>query len=511
METEQRTIDDKINQRIFDTSLDLILVVDRIGTLIRVSPSSLAILGRPCTEMMGHSAVDFLYPDDLENTRNEMRLARKGRLMRNFKCRYVHHDGRAVPLVWTGVWSEPEQQHFFIGRDMTEHNAQEDRLRRSQRLEAVGQLTGGIAHDFNNLLSVVIGNLDLLSAQPELDKKAQDYIDSALQASLRGAELTHQLLAFARRQPLVAQCFDLNARISGTIELLRRTLGGNIEIITMFSDNLHPAIADPSQFEAALVNLALNARDAMLSGGRLTIETENVSLDEDYCRANAEVVPGDYVMASVSDTGTGMTQAILSRVFEPFFTTKPVGKGTGMGLSMVYGFARQSHGHIKIYSELDHGTTVRLYLPRAPETAIATAPAIATQPVPSGGECILVVEDNVEVRKVVIAQLKQLGYQTLEAENGQMALNILKHTDTIDLVFSDMVMPGGISGAKLAMLAKGLRPNIKLLLTSGFAKGVVQNGEGFPPAVEFLNKPYRRADLAAKLRGLLDTPVPSGR
>lgn len=182
-----------------------------------------------------------------------------------------------------------------------------------------------------------------------------------------------------------------------------------------------------------------------------------------------------------------------------------------MGLSMVYGFARQSHGHIKIYSELDHGTTVRLYLPRAPETAIATAPAIATQPVPSGGECILVVEDNVEVRKVVIAQLKQLGYQTLEAENGQMALNILKHTDTIDLVFSDMVMPGGISGAKLAMLAKGLRPNIKLLLTSGFAKGVVQNGEGFPPAVEFLNKPYRRADLAAKLRGLLDTPVPSGR
>ncbi|WP_341893934.1 ATP-binding protein [Ferrovibrio terrae] len=506
MAFEPRSIDAAINQRIFDTSVDLILVVDRTGNLIRVSPSSLVILGYPCEEMNGRSAIDFLYPEDLENTRNEMRLARKGRQTRNFKCRYVHRDGRVVPLVWTGVWSEPEQQHFFIGRDMTEHNAQEERLNRSQRLEAIGQLTGGIAHDFNNLLSVVIGNLDLLSTQPTLDKQAHEYLENALQASLRGAELTQQLLAFARRQSLIAQRFDLNERIAGTIALLRRTLGENIEIVTVFDDALHPVLADPAQFEAALVNLTINARDAMLSGGRLTIETHDVTLDEDYCRANTEVQPGDYVMTAVSDTGTGMTADIMARVFEPFFTTKPVGKGTGLGLSMVYGFARQSRGHIKVYSELDHGTTVRLYLPRATESGAALPQAgVTTQPEPRGGECILVVEDNVQVRKMAVAQLNQLGYQVIEAENGQMAFNILKHNDTIDLVFSDMVMPGGISGAKLAMLARGLRPGIKLLLTSGFAKGVVQNSDDFPAAVDFLNKPYRRAELAAKLRSLFDT------
>ncbi|PJI37359.1 MAG: hypothetical protein CTR53_20685 [Ferrovibrio sp.] len=510
METDQastrpQTVDSAINQRLFETSLDLILVVDRKGELIRVSPSSQSILGRPFTSMTGRNAIDFLFADDLENTRNEMRLARRGNQMRNFQCRYVHKDGHPVPLVWTGVWSQQEEQYFFIGRDMTEHNKQEERLRRAQRLDAVGQLTGGIAHDFNNLLAVMIGNLDMIVADTAVNKEIKDYAENALHAALRGAELTRQLLAFARRQSLKAERFDLNTRVAGTIDLLRRTLGETTEIKTVFAGDLEDAFADPAQFDAALVNLAINARDAMPAGGRLTIETENVMLDEYYCRSNAEVVPGHYVMTAVSDTGMGMTPETLSRAFEPFFTTKPVGAGTGLGLSMVYGFARQSRGHIKIYSEQGHGTTVRLYLPRAPDSAAeASQITAAAQPEPRGGECILVVEDNPDVRKVVVTQLKQLGYQTLEADNGQVALNILKHEATVDLVFSDMVMPGGISGAKLVVLAHGQRPGIKILLTSGFAKGSVQGSEEIPPGVEFLSKPYRRAELAAKLRTVLD-------
>jgi PAS domain S-box-containing protein len=506
--TRPQTVDSAINQRVFETSLDLILVVDRKGNLIRVSPSAQSILGRPHTSMVGRNAIDFLFADDLENTRNEMRLARRGNQMRNFQCRYVHMKGHPVPLVWTGVWSEPEEQYFFIGRDMTEHSAQEERLRRAQRLDAVGQLTGGIAHDFNNLLAVMIGNLDMIVADAAVDRKTKEYAENALHAALRGAELTRQLLAFARRQSLKAERFDPNTRVAATIDLLRRTLGETIEIRTAFAANLDDAFADPAQFDAALVNLAINARDAMPAGGRLTIETENVMLDEYYCRANAEVVPGHYVMTAVSDTGMGMTAETLSRAFEPFFTTKPVGAGTGLGLSMVYGFARQSRGHIKIYSEHGHGTTVRLYLPRAPESAAeASQIAAASRPEPRGGECILVVEDNPDVRKVVVTQLRQLGYQTLEADNGQVALNILKHEATVDLVFSDMVMPGGISGAKLVMLARGQRPGIKVVLTSGFAKGSVQGNEEIPPGVEFLSKPYRRADLAEKLRSVLDAKI----
>lgn len=503
--TGPQAVDSAINQRLFETSLDLILVVDSKGNLIRVSPSSQSILGRHFATMAGRNAMDFLFPDDLENTRNEMRLARRGNQMRNFQCRYLHKDGHPVPLIWTGVWSEPEKQYFFIGRDMTEHNAQEERLRRAQRLDAVGQLTGGIAHDFNNLLAVMIGNLDMIVADTAVNKQLKDYAENALHAALRGAELTRQLLAFARRQSLKAERFDLNSRVAGTIDLLRRTLGETIEIKTIFSANLEDAFADPAQFDSALVNLAINARDAMPAGGRLTIETENVMLDEYYCRSNAEVIPGNYVMTAVSDSGMGMAPDTLARAFDPFFTTKPVGAGTGLGLSMVYGFARQSRGHIKIYSEQGHGTTVRLYLPRAPES-VAEADQIvaAAQPEPRGGECILVVEDNPDVRKVVVTQLKQLGYQTLEADNGQVALNILRHEATVDLVFSDMVMPGGISGSKLVMLARGQRPGIKILLTSGFAKGSVQGSEEIPPGVEFLSKPYRRAELAAKLRGVLD-------
>ncbi len=504
---DEPTSVDKINQRLFETSLDLILVVGRDGTLLRVSPSAAAILGYAPEEMIGRSAADFLYPDDLENTRNEMRLARRGKEMRNFECRYVHKEGRVVPLAWTGVWSEPEAQHFFIGRDMTERLAQEERLNRAQRLEAVGQLTGGIAHDFNNLLAVVIGNLDMLEERVKADPAAAEFAQSALQAALRGAELTRQLLAFARRQPLNSQVIDLNERVVGVIDLLRRTLGERITVRTNLAGDLWPALADPAQFESALVNLAINARDAMRTGGSLTIETENKQLDDAYAAGNAEVAAGDYVMLAVSDTGTGMAPDVLARVFEPFFTTKPPGEGSGMGLSMVYGFARQSQGHIKIYSELGRGTTVRLYLPRTDSSAAAAAGTTsATLPTAKGGECILVVEDNPDVRKVVVSQLRELGYTVAEAEDGDAALAMLKTDMAVDLLFTDMVMPGALNGHELALAAQELRPGLKILITSGFARAAIETGIPATSFEHFLSKPYRKADLAAKLRDILHAP-----
>ena len=512
-----------INARIFETSLDLILVVSRNGDFIRVSPSSLAILGYQPEELVGRSAADFLYPPDLENTRNEMRMARHGKMVRNFECRYAHKDGRVVAVTWTGVWSEPEQQHFFIGRDMTDRIAAEERLRRSQRLESVGQLTGGIAHDFNNLLAVVIGNLDLLQDRVLGDKDAAEFIDAALKASLRGAELTNQLLAFARRQSLDAKHIDINERVHATMGLLRRTLGEQIEIATGLAADLWPAFADPTQFESALVNLAINARDAMPDGGRLTIETANATLDERYAGENVEVTPGDFVALAVTDTGTGMAPEVLARAFEPFFTTKPVGQGTGLGLSMVYGFARQSHGHVKIYSELGHGTTVRLYLPRGaggaarPGEAAQAAADPAADPHAGGrgstrptalptaraGERVLVVEDNPDVRKIVTSQLAELGYRVVEAANAEAALKLLAQGEMADLLFSDVVMPG-MSGDQLARAARELRPGLKVLLTSGFAKSSMQAGPRPDEFRNLLSKPYRKADLAEKLRAVLD-------
>src|SRR6266851_4399276 len=348
-----------INQRIFETSLDLIYVVDRRGTFIRVSPSARAILGYDPGEMVGHSARLFLYPPDLDNTRNEMRLARHGKSTRNFECRYVHKNGRVVPLSWMGVWSEAEQQHFFIGRDISDREEADKRLRQAQRMDAIGQLTGGLAHDFNNLLGIIIGNLDLLRLKGGLDAEQEELIGDAREAALRGADLTSRLLAFARRQPLQPERLAINALVAGTVGLLARTLGENIPITVDLADDLWPVLVDRAQLEASLVNLATNARDAMHRGGRLMITTANRTLDAEYVAAHSELAAGDYVMIEVSDTGTGMPSELLSRVFEPFFTTKEPGRGTGLGLSMVFGFVKQSGGHINVYSEPGQGTTFR--------------------------------------------------------------------------------------------------------------------------------------------------------
>lgn len=461
---DDRQTTNAINQRIFDTSLDLILVVDRRGTFIRVSPSARKIIGYDPAELVGRGAREILYPSDLDNTREEMRLARRGRLMRNFECRYVHRDGHVVPLSWMGVWSEPEQQHFFIGRDISDRDAVEQRLRQAQRMDAVGQLTGGMAHDFNNLLGIIVANLDLMRDSARLDAEQREILADAVDAALRGADLTRRLLAFARRQPLQPERVGINDLVSSIVGLLARTLGERIPIQVNLAAGLWPVLVDPAQLESSLVNLATNARDAMPNGGALMIATANRVLDGEYAAGHAELTPGDYVMIEVSDTGAGIPPEIMTRVFEPFFTTKEPGKGTGLGLSMVFGFVKQSGGHINVYSEPGKGTTFRLYLPRA--KAHATNPEQSqTLPVGGGSETILVVEDNEGIRRVVNRQLTRLGYRVLEAEDAAAALDVLD-TEEIALLFTDIVMPGAMDGVELARAAMARWPGLKVVLTS---------------------------------------------
>src|SRR6185312_13600792 len=391
-------------RRIFDTSNDLILVTDTAGNFIQVSPRVTAILGYQPSDMIGHSAVEFIHPDDLEHTRREMRAARRGQSKRDFETRYINKEGKAVVLNWTGTWSEPVRRHFFIGRDLTEKQAAEAQLRHAQKMDAIGHLTGGVAHDFNNILTVITGTIGILEEavadQPEYANIAK-LIEEAAE---RGANLTRHLLAFARKQPLQPVEFDVNALALEAIKLLHPTLGEHIEITPLLAENAWTAVADPSQLTTALLNLAINARDAMPNGGQLAIETANVFLDENYASMNSEVTPGHYVMIAVSDTGTGIPPALLERVFEPFFTTKEVGRGTGLGLSMVFGFAKQSGGHINIYSEEGHGTSVKIYLPRATGLQPSAADARASANIEGGTETVLVVEDDALVRRYVMTQ-----------------------------------------------------------------------------------------------------------
>ena len=495
-----------INQRLFETSLDLIVIVDRWGNILRVSPSAEAILGYRPAELIGESAVKLLYPEDLENTRNEMRLARRARTRRNFDCRYVHKDGQIVTLAWTGVWSEPEQQHFFIGRDMTERIKLEQQLSQSQRMEAIGQLTGGVAHDFNNILTVIIGMNEVMASAVAQRPQLAEVCKSIDAAAERGVQLTQRMLAFARKQPLEARVLDLNEIVPSMVAMLQQTLGEHIRIETALSQGLWRTKADPSRLEDAILNLAVNARDAMPRGGRLLLETANVHLDEQYAHETAEVTPGDYVAVYVADSGTGMTGEVIERAFEPFFTTKEVGRGTGLGLSMVYGFAKQSRGHVKIYSELGHGTSVKLYLPRATGDGTLATPPLPEAPEvrPGGHETILVVEDDAAVRTVAVATLQSVGYRVQQAADGRIALAILRQPGEIDLLFTDLVMPNGISGQDLLHMARECRPDLKAVFTSGYSEQFIRGREEAAKDVPLLPKPYRRQKLLDVIRSVLD-------
>jgi signal transduction histidine kinase/CheY-like chemotaxis protein len=377
------------------------------------------------------------------------------------------------------------------------------KLSQSQKMEAMGQLTGGVAHDFNNLLTVILGNAEHLAERLAANKELHKIAEDIATAAERGSDLTRSLLAFARKQPLMPRDIDIGQKILGMEQLLRRTLGEHVECEFRIDPGLWRASVDPGQLASALLNLVLNARDAMPSGGRLTVKVQNISLGEADVDVDGQARPGDYIMVAVTDTGTGMTAEVASRAFEPFFTTKDVGKGTGLGLSMVYGFAQQSGGSMQIRSEPGQGTAVKLFFPRVGAPQASAAPPAGQRTTAAGSETILVVEDDDIVRGYVEGELKALGYRVIVTRNGPAALEILRGPETIQLLFTDVVMPGGLFGPELAREAARLRPDLRILMTSGYSEHPVEALDGLGREVQILNKPYRRHDLAMMLRSVL--------
>jgi signal transduction histidine kinase/ActR/RegA family two-component response regulator len=399
------------------------------------------------------------------------------------------------------------------------HQETGDTLRQAQKMEAVGQLTGGIAHDFNNLLTIIIGNLDTLKRQlgnvlpsqiaHEVAERMRNQVDTAIQAARNAGKLTHRLLAFARKQPLDPVRIDCNRLLSGMSELLRRTLGETVNLEIVLGGGLWSTFADSNQLESAILNLAVNARHAMPEGGRLTIETTNAYLDDAYVRRFGDLFAGQYVQISVADTGTGIPSEILGRVFEPFFTTKGAEAGSGLGLAMVHGFVKQTGGHVRIYSEMGHGSTVKIYLPRLRDADIAaaapTALADSESPIPSSGtgETIFVVEDNDAVREYACATLEEMGYKVVEASSAVEAMKMVEAGTPFDLLFTDVVLPDGISGRQLSDKIQKLRPGMPVLYTTGYTRNAIVHHGRLDPDVYLLNKPYTQQDLARKLNELL--------
>lgn len=423
-----------------------------------------------------------------------------------FDC--LRKDGTTVPLqavtrriLWDG---EEAIQRTFI--DLTERKRAEEQLLQAQKMEAVGQLTGGVAHDFNNLLTVILGNLQLLESQVGNSGAASRYVRAATRAVLNGAELSQRLLSFSRRQQLAPKLIDLNDLVSRMNELLHRTLGESITIETSYADGLPAAMVDPGQLENAILNLAINARDAMPQGGRLTIETGISSHNDSHPWTADGMAPGSYVVVTIGDTGVGMAPEVLEHVFEPFFTTKEAGAGSGLGLSMVFGFARQSEGCLEIDSVPGVGTTVRLYFPAASANAQAIAAAPAHCEVPHGSETILVLEDDPEVRNIAVIALESLGYRVVETGNGASALEILEGDAEIDLLFTDIVLPGGMNGFKAAEIARQRRSGLRVAFTSGYSKGAGWPVHDAPVCVQadVLRKPYSQEELAFCIRNALD-------
>ncbi len=428
--------------------------------------------------------------------------------------RDVLPDTPAGPRTWESILSPVRnaagKTDRIVGsvRDITSRVKTEERLREAQRMEAVGHLTGGLAHDFNNLLQVIRGNLELLEPAVEGDAAAQRRLANAVHGADRAAQLTRQLLAFARRQPLEPKVINLARLVGDMTELLRRTLGEGVQVETVIGGGLWNTLADPAQVESAILNLAINARDAMPGGGRLTVEVTNASLDEAYVRRADGLAAGQYVLIAVSDTGEGMDEATRKRVFEPFFTTKAEGKGSGLGLAMVYGFARQSNGHIQIYSEPGQGTTVKIYLPRSRE-AVAASGEAAPLPAQGADQTILVVEDEDAVRAAAVSTLEALGYRCLEAADAGAALALLTAGERVDLVFCDVVMPGDLKARDFAERVRVLAPYLPILFTSGYTENAIVHHGRLDEGVNLLSKPYARDDLARRVAQLVRRAGPT--
>jgi len=492
-------------RRIFEESpFGMVLSRSDDRRIVDANPAFCEMTGYNAAELVGRSGIDIAHGDDSHLLRDiGPEAPDSGQFIEK---RYVSRSGAAiwarVRRVLMGASGDHPTLVLALVEDITQQKRVEAELRQAQRMEAVGQLTGGIAHDFNNLLGVIIGNVEFLLDAVADNPEQTGLVNEILSSALGGADLTRRLLAFARRQTLQPRRIDLNGHLSHQIVMLRRLLGETIRIETTLAADLWPTRADPSQVADTLLNLAINARDAMPYGGSIAIETANAHLDEKYAERNAEVTAGDYVVLSVTDTGVGMPREVVERALEPFFTTKEPGAGSGLGLSMIYGFARQSGGHLKIYSEVGRGTTVRLYLPRAPVAENAPLAEVGDTSLRIGNETILLVDDDAEMRAVARRHLASLGYRVREADNGPAALAILQDGARFDLLFTDVVMPGGMTGYQLAAAAAYRQPGLKVLFTTGYARTGSRNDLAEPVAM--LRKPYRKRDLAAAIRTVLD-------
>jgi PAS domain S-box-containing protein len=494
-----------------ETAVDGVIMIDGNGRVLMFNPACEKLFGYEAEEVIGQN-VSMLMPRPYREENDtylsnfhqtgEKKIIGIGREVTGQR-----QDGSTFPMdISVGEATHGDGESIFVGiiHDLTERKQTEAQLMQAQKMETVGQLSGGIAHDFNNLLTVVVGNAEVLSESLRARPDLQHLADSIVAAGERGAELTQRLLAFSRRQTLQPADIDCNALVRGMEKLLRRMLPEAISVRTILDADVRTAYADPGQLENAILNLAINARDAMSDGGTLTITTANVPLDERYRDLHPEVNPGEYVMVSVTDDGSGMPKEVLDHVFEPFFTTKEVGKGSGLGLSMVYGFVKQSNGHVAIYSEPALGTTVRIYLPAVATSADKSPTLVPVETVAeTGKESVLVAEDDPFVRSYAVTCLSSLGYRVIEAIDGREALHKLTEGAEADILFTDVVMPGGINGWELAERARQIRPGLKVLLTSGYALETLAERGRLPKGAVILNKPYRKAELARRLREAL--------
>ena len=498
-----RARSEHLKSAVLEAAVDPILTVDREGRIVEANMAARRVLGVP--PRGGHIAAHFVPEADppLVFPRNWQSDTRLGERV---ETRLRRADGSTFPadLAFGETWPDGKQMLVLYIRDLTEQKATEEQLRQAQKMEAVGQLTGGLAHDFNNLLAIILGNLDLLAERVD-GKMAEEFVNPAVAAAERGSHLTQRLLAFGRRQSLQPAVTNVNALVDGMTDIIRRTLGPTIEIRTALRDELWFTRVDPGQLENALINLALNARDAMPTGGRLTIETNNVLIDEDYVQAHPAAEPGAYVRLTVADTGEGMPPEVAAHAFEPFFTTKEVGRGSGLGLSMVYGFITQSGGHVRLQSDVGHGTAVTLYLPRSEAEEGAAAGSDGAEVPRSAGETILVVEDDADLLAVTVEMLEGLGYRTLTARNGAEALERAEADPDFDLLFTDLVLPGELNGIDLAHKLRERRPDLRVVYASGYAESVLA-GRSDVDDIALLQKPFRRADLARFVNAAFKTP-----
>ncbi|TVR94324.1 MAG: PAS domain S-box protein [Wenzhouxiangellaceae bacterium] len=506
--TESRLAQRKLAEQaeLLDHVRDAIIVIDLDHCVSYWNKGAERIYGWNSEEAVGQPVTDLLDPDAELYPAAFRQVLAKGRLERQWRHRRKDGTEINVRSHWglvTDSTGEPRSV-MSINTDISGQLELEAQLRQAQRLEAIGQLTGGVAHDFNNLLTVILGNSELLSEHLADDADFKTLADLTQAAARRGAELTNRLLAFARRQALEPESTDIVSLIKDMQPLLLRSMPESIEIRTIHAPDLWHAEIDPTQLESALLNLALNARDAMPHGGRLTIETANLSVDEDYADNQADLMPGDYVLIMVSDTGEGIPAALMDRLFEPFFTTKAKGKGTGLGLAMVYGFVKQSSGHVKVYSEVGEGTTVRIFLPRSLREGIRPESTGQAPRALGGSERILVVEDDELVREHAQRLLRHLGYEVDTAINGDQALALLEQGKTFELLFTDVIMPGKLNGPALVKEALRIRPGLKVLYTSGYTENAIVHHGRLDKGVLLLSKPYRRLDLARKVREALE-------